>query len=162
MGAGILPVTIFRGTILFLLGKERYNENYWCDFGGSSNHNEAIFETAIREGYEELDGFLGTKDELKNIVNNNFIKHCYTKTYTTLLFYVDYDKISHLPYYFNNHRKFIDKELVLNKKEGIFEKSEIKFYSKQELIDNIDNIRPFYRELITQLIKLKKTEIQQY
>ena len=58
MGAGILPVTIFKGTVFFLLGREKYHNNYWCDFGGSSNINESIYDTAIREGYEELDGFL--------------------------------------------------------------------------------------------------------
>ena len=64
MGAGILPVTIFKGSILFLLGKERYNSDYWSDFGGSTIPKETIFQTAIREGYEELDGFLGNKEEL--------------------------------------------------------------------------------------------------
>ena len=53
MGAGILPVTILKGSIIFLLGREQ-NSNYWCDFGGSSNNGESIFDTAIREGYKEL------------------------------------------------------------------------------------------------------------
>jgi hypothetical protein len=31
MGAGILPITIHKGAILFLFGRERYN-NQWSDF----------------------------------------------------------------------------------------------------------------------------------
>ena len=86
MGAGILPVTIIKGSIIFLLGREQ-NTNYWCDFGGSSNNEESIFNTAIREGYEELDGFLGNQKQLDKLVTNNLVKHCNTNRYTTFLFY---------------------------------------------------------------------------
>lgn len=159
MGAGILPVTIMKGTIFFLLGKERYNQNYWCDFGGSSIDNESIYQTAIREGYEELDGFFGNQQELKKKVNKSLIKSCYTDRYTTFLFSVDYKELYYFEKYFNNHRNFIDTELNLNKKEGIFEKSEIRLFTKKDLVRNINEIRPFYREIIYQLIDLSKDEI---
>ena len=158
MGAGILPVTVFKGTIFFLLGKE-YKNNYWCDFGGSSNNFESTFKTAIREGYEELDGFLGDKKELENRVYNNLIKQCFTKRYTTFLFNVDYEEINNLPYYFNNHRNFINRELTYEKKEGLFEKSEVKLFTKKELIRDINDIRPFYREIIPRLIEIELDEI---
>ena len=64
MGAGIVPVAIFKGTLVFLFGKESY-DNKWGEFGGSSEKNEEKFATAIREGYEELDGFFGTQQQLK-------------------------------------------------------------------------------------------------
>ena len=159
MGAGILPVTIMKGTIFFLLGKERYNQNYWCDFGGSSIDNESIYQTAIREGYEELDGFFGNQQELKKKVNKSLIKPCYTDRYTTFLFSVDYKELYYFEKYFNNHRNFIDTELNLNKKEGIFEKSEIRLFTKKDLVKNINEIRPFYREIVYQLIDLSKDEI---
>ena len=166
MGAGILPVTFIKGTIYLLLGKE-YKMNYWCDFGGSSYNYEPTFETAIREGYEELDGFLGNKDELKNLVTNNLLKKIEIDRYTTYVFFVDYEKIITLPYYFNNHRKFIEREINYKKKEGMFEKSKIKLFSKSELIQNDDFIRPFYREVLDELLKcenqiIKKNRMYDY
>lgn len=158
MGAGILPVTIMKGTIFFLLGKERYNNNYWCDFGGSSNDNESIYQTAIREGYEELDGLFGNQYELKKKVNNSLIKSYCTDSYSTFLFNVDYYELYYFEKYFNNHRIFIDTELDLQKKEGIFEKSKVKLFTKKELIKNINEIRPFYRDIVYQLIDLSKDE----
>ena len=131
MGAGILPVTIMKGTIFFLLGRERYNNNYWSDFGGSSIENESIYDTAIREGYEELDGLLGSKYELYKKVNNNLIKTCYVDKYTTFLFNTNYNELYYLQKHFNNNRKFIDNNKIIdysNKIEGLFEKSEIKLF----------------------------------
>ena len=57
MGAGILPVALHRGKLLFLFGKEHVGGK-WSDFGGSPIKNETKFQTAIREGYEETDNFL--------------------------------------------------------------------------------------------------------
>ena len=68
MGAGILPVVLHNSVLFFLMGKERHN-NLLCDFGGGAKHKESVFDTAVREGYEELNGVLGTKYELEKIVN---------------------------------------------------------------------------------------------
>lgn len=158
MGAGILPVTISKGTILFLLAKES-KLKYWSDFGGSSKKYETKFDTAIREGYEELDGFLGNKQELTNRVNNNFIDKIEIDRYSTYLFYVKYDKIKYLPYYFNNQRKFLKNYLTYIPTDGIFDKSEVKLFSKSDLIINEDIIRPFYRDVIYELINLNMCDI---
>ena len=40
MGAGILPIALYKGTIYLLLGQER--TNLWSDFGGSANKNEKV------------------------------------------------------------------------------------------------------------------------
>lgn len=158
MGAGILPVTISKGTILFLLAKES-NLKYWSDFGGSSKKYETKFDTAIREGYEELDGFLGNKQELTNRVNNNFIEKIEIDKYSTYLFYVKYDKIKYLPYYFNNQRNFLKNYLTYIPTDGIFEKSEVKLFSKSDLIINEDIIRPFYRDVTYELLNLNICDI---
>ena len=50
MGAGILPLSVFRSSIFILLGQERHN-NLWSDFGGSSLKGETIYQTAIRLKY---------------------------------------------------------------------------------------------------------------
>ena len=69
----ILPMINYKGMIFFLFAKEQKN-NLWSDFGGKSNKNEPFFKTAIREGYEESDGFFGTQIELEDRVNKNFIR----------------------------------------------------------------------------------------
>ena len=158
MGAGILPVTILKGSIIFLLGREQ-NSNYWGDFGGSSNNDESIFDTAIREGYEELDGFLGNQNQLEKLVTNNLVSQYYTNRYTTFLFYVKPQILCSIPYFFNNHRKFLEDELILNyKKEGLFEKNEIKLFNKNDLLVNYQEIRPFYKDIVLQLLEIEKNE----
>ena len=162
MGAGILPVTMLKGSIIFLLGCEK-NSNYWCDFGGSSNNDESIFDTAIREGYEELDGFLGNQNQLEKLVTNNLVSLCYTNGYTTFLFYVKPQVLCSVPYFFNNHRIFLEDELILNyKKEGLFEKSEIKLFNKKDLLVNYQEIRPFYRDIVSQLLEIEKNEFEKF
>ena len=64
MGGGILPVSLQNGHLYFLLGKER-GSNEWSDFGGSKEKGEIPFQTAMREGTEELCGFLGHNTILK-------------------------------------------------------------------------------------------------
>ena len=157
MGAGILPVTFIKGSIFFLLGKER--NNYWCDFGGSSNLNETPFNTAIREGYEELDGLLGNQKTLSKLVNKNLIKKCDTLRYTTYIFKVNSNYLETLPLYFNNHRTFLDQEISYKFREGMFEKKEIKLFTKKDLISNYNIIRPFYRELIPELLLINDNPI---
>ena len=70
MGAGILPVSIHKNKLHFLFGQEE-NGNKWSDFGGRSESNETDLQTAIREGYEELNGYYGTMKEFKQLVKNN-------------------------------------------------------------------------------------------
>ena len=162
MGAGILPATILKGSIFFLLGREKSN-NYWCDFGGSTINGESIFDTAIREGYEELDGLLGNQNQLSKLVTNNLVSLCYAKRYTTFLFYVKPEVLFNTPYFFNNHRLFLEKELILNyNKEGFFEKKEIKLFSKKDLLVNYQDIRPFYKNIVPQLLEIEKNEFDKY
>ena len=67
MGAGILPITINpdNNNIYFLLSREQINSDtdpgLWSDFGGTREKGETKLDTAIREGWEESNGFLGTK-----------------------------------------------------------------------------------------------------
>ena len=61
MGAGILPTSIHRGKLYFLFGKEnKYADTPgFSDIGGGQDGNETFLQCAIREGTEELTGFLG-------------------------------------------------------------------------------------------------------
>lgn len=151
MGAGILPVAKHANKLYFLLALEVF-ENKWSDFGGKANKNESRYETAIREGYEETNGFFGRKSEFKELVDNNYLLKInkFNNSYTTYLINIPYDK--NLPFYFNNNAKFINehfKELI--DKNGFFEKKLIKWFSLNELKTN-KNYRIFYKEIIDIII----------
>jgi len=66
-GSSILPVTIKNKKLYFLFGKEHTTDRSpgFSDFGGGVEKGEDIFETAMREGGEELTGFLGDATEIK-------------------------------------------------------------------------------------------------
>jgi 8-oxo-dGTP pyrophosphatase MutT (NUDIX family) len=67
MGGGILPVALHQGQLYFLFGEE-YDEHKWIDFGGGAKPGETLLQNVVREAYEELDGFLGSPSELKQII----------------------------------------------------------------------------------------------
>ena len=101
MGAGILPIAFRKGKIYFLFGREYINatENNkvwkdagkWSDFGGSKEQNETFAETAIREGYEELNGLLGPVNELEKKVSNNLVITISYDKYTSYVFHTIQD-----------------------------------------------------------------------
>ena len=158
MGAGILPIAIHRGVLLILLGQERHN-NLWCDFGGGSNKRESPFNTAIREGSEELNGFMGSDNELKETVNNNLLTSITYDKYTSYVFKVNYNK--DLPYYFENNNKFAEKHmqnLIRIPDNGLFEKTQIKWFRAKDLKNEFisKNIRLHYQEIINHIIKNEK------
>ncbi len=95
MGAGILPVALYKNTLFLLLGQERHN-NLWSDFGGGSIPGEKPYETAIREGTEELNGHLGSYKYLETKVKANFIVGIKHDRYTSYLFKTTYT--TKLPY----------------------------------------------------------------
>lgn len=163
MGAGILPIALYRGTLFLLLGQERHN-SLWSDFGGSSHKGEKPFKTAIREGTEELNGFFGTEEELEDEVNNNMVLSiCYDK-YTTYIFQTKYNK--DLPRYFTNNNKFIEKnapQIIDNKHNGLYEKKTIGWFpiSKFRNDRNTAMLRPHYQEHIKSVLKNDKFIIKQ-
>lgn len=154
MGGGIVPVAIHGKTIYFLFGREVENKQ-WGDFGGGREGKETRFQTAIREGCEELDGFLGCESSLKKQVTDNLLAKINTEKLLTYLFQIDYDE--NLPIYFNNHHKFIEKHLKpkVNKK-GLFEKSQIKWFSIAEMKRSRSTFRPFYRKVLDNIISIHR------
>lgn len=150
MGGGILPVALLNGKLKFLFGKEA-GDKKWSDFGGGREGNESKFETAIREGCEELNGFLGCKNQLKNLVKSKQIAVIDTKGLHTYLFLIDYDH--NLPYYYNNNFKFIKQKMPYKvNKKGLFEKSEIGWFSIEELTHSSGQFRHFYKNVISNIV----------
>ena len=155
MGGSILPVTIHNNKVCFLFGKERdIDENPgWSDFGGGTDKGETLFQTACREGGEELTGFLGDSADIKKLLNKYGTYHIDYKseghtTYRCHIFPLKYDEM--LPYYYNNNQCFLQKHL--NKKiirnTKIFEKTQIKWFTFEDITKEHNEFRSFYKNII--------------
>ena len=149
MGAGILPIAFFKGKIYFLFGREYIqaiepdgslfkDAGKWSDFGGAKDNKETYKETAIREGYEETGGFIGSKKKIKELINNSI--HSVTKGgYKSYIVILKYDK--DLPRKFR--KKFLsiknnNPELIC--KNGLYEKDMIKWFSYQDIKNSPKNM----------------------
>ena len=138
VGSGVILVALNKGKVYYLFGKEgsmeRDKKCHWGDFGGSRKQGEDLLDTTTREGAEELNGFFGSKvDFEKYILKNKIDEVAYDKRYTYLV-RAQYDE--RLPYYFNNNYKFICEYLkghVDHPTNGLFEKSEIRWFTVEEL-----------------------------
>jgi hypothetical protein len=149
MGAGILPTTIYKNKLYFLFGKENKYEDTapgFSDFGGGTDNKETYMETAIREGCEELTGFLGSHEDLKKMLDRNGSYNIDNKTphgsiYRVHIFPMTYDPL--LPFYYNNNQRFLQKRLEpeVIKKTKIFEKEEIRWVC----VDEIRKMKPKFR-----------------
>lgn len=153
MGAGVLPVAIHEDQLFFLFGEE-FDERKWIDFGGGAKTSEGPLQNAIREGCEELNGFFGTPNEFKQLIQTNLRLKLHLETYTSFLVQVPYDP--NLPFYFNNHHKFIKSHLPhLVGKNGLFEKRQIKWMTYSDLQKNRSKFRHYYKPMLDELWKQK-------
>ena len=168
MGGSILPITLHKGKIYFLFGKERdIDENPgWSDFGGGTDKGETFINTAIREGQEEITGFLGSANDIKKMLNKygtyniDFKSEGYN-TYRCHIFPMEYDEL--LPYYYNNNQQFLQKKLdpKIIRDSKIFEKTQIKWFSFDEIKKDRSKFRSFYRNVVD-LILENKLEIAKF
>jgi ADP-ribose pyrophosphatase YjhB (NUDIX family) len=144
---------------IFYLGRRMEDSaKGFSDFGGRVEEGETITETAMREGAEELSGFLGNSDQLSERIKKSGGVYKIThgsgnKEYHVHIFYMEYD--SKLPYYFTNHHKFVwnkmDKQMLNDSK--LFEKQEIRWFNVREMKSNIGEFREFYREIVSLFLK---------
>ena len=171
MGAGILPITrCSDGKIYFLFGKENKYEDSasgWSDFGGGTDNNETFFQTACREGSEELTGFLGSSSDIAHLLKRGIKTIDYTEpsgkhgTYRTHLVPIKYDPM--LPYYYNNNQRFLQKHLdpKIIQSTKIFEKAEIRWICIDHLKKMRKQFRSFFQHIIDEILA-KKYEIMQF
>ena len=157
MGGGILPISKYKNKIYFLFGLE-HEEKLWSDFGGGKYKNETPYQTAIREGYEELNGVFGSKTSLRELVSKNLVlKIDYNSVkgrnsaYTSFLFEIPYNEA--LPYFFNVQHEFIETNIpsIVNN-NGFFEKSKIQWMSFADIKKNRNKFRIFYRDIIDNIL----------
>ena len=159
MGAGILPTTIHNNKLYFLFGKENKYETSapgYSDFGGGADNNESPFETAIREGGEELTGFLGSSKDISKLLkkhgtyNIDYSSNNVHSLYRTHIFPIKYDPM--LAIYYNNNQQFIQAHLdpSVIKKTKIFEKAEIRWVC----VDDILKMRPKFRSYFQHIVDI--------
>jgi hypothetical protein len=165
MGAGILPTAIHKGKLYFLFGKENYNEKSapgFSDFGGGQDGNENYLEAAIRESVEESTGFLGTEEDIKQIIKKSGTYNIDLPTQNKEKMYrmhlIPYRYDHSLPFYYNNNAKFLHKKLdpKLIKESKIFEKEEIQWFCIDDLKKNKSKFRHFFQPNIDTLLKQKR------
>ena len=164
MGAGILPTTIYQNKLYFLFGKENQYEDSapgFSDFGGGTDNSETYLQTAIREGGEELTGFLGSDKDLKKLLTKygtyNIEHQSGThKTYRMHIFPFAYDPL--LPYYYNNNQRFLQKRLDASviKNSKIFEKAEIRWVCIEDIIKMRKEFRHYFQPIVDMIYSQKK------
>jgi 8-oxo-dGTP pyrophosphatase MutT (NUDIX family) len=155
VAGSILPFTIHNGKVYFLFGKENALADTpgFSDFGGGVEGNEDPFETALREGGEELTGFLGDSAILeKHIKKNGGFYKMLHNTYNIHVIYIDYDE--NLPKYYNQNHEFLwkrmNKQYLNNTK--LFEKIEIRWFSISDMKKHKKEFRNFYQEIVPKII----------
>jgi len=170
MGASILPVTIYKGKLYFLFGKERPDDANpgWSDFGGGTDDKESYMQTAIREGGEELTGFLGSDADVKHLLTKYGTFEIDYKSdgysiYRVHIFPMKYDPM--LSHYYNNNQRFLQKRLdpKIIRESKIFEKQQIRWFSVNDIMKmkQRKEFRSFYQNVV-ELILAKKAEIDQF
>ena len=159
-GSSVLPVTIYKGKLLFLFGKENPKENGakgFSDFGGGVEKGESIYETAMREGGEELTGFLGDGKHLRKLIKRNggYFKVSH-EDYHVHLFYLPYD--ANLVTYYNLNHTFLWNRMNQNflNKSKLFEKIEIQWFDVQSAKKRSGEFRPFYQHVLREILKEEK------
>ena len=156
VAASILPVTIYKNQLYFLFGKEGPGNDTpgYSDFGGGVDDGENIYQTALREGSEEMTGFLGNPKELKMLIQKNGGVYKITHgTYHIHIFYLEYDE--KLPLYFNQSQAFVwssamDKRVLTDSK--IFEKIRMEWWSPKDMKTKKSLFRRFYQEIVDLLL----------
>jgi 8-oxo-dGTP pyrophosphatase MutT (NUDIX family) len=165
MGAGILPTTIHNNKLYFLFGKENKYEKSapgYSDFGGGTDNNETFLETAIREAGEELTGFLGNDNDIRKLlrkygtydIDHKTDGH---KTYRMHIFPFAYDE--HLPFYYNNNQRFLQKRLDPNviKSTKIFEKAEIRWICVDDLKKMRSQFRHYFQNIVDMILNQQES-----
>jgi hypothetical protein len=113
-----------------------------------------LINAALREGSEELSGFLGNSKQVKKMIKKNGgTYHMSTEQkYNIHMFYFPYDE--NLPKYYNQNHLFLwnrmDKNVLNDSK--LFEKIEIGWFSIDDMKRRRSEFRIFYQEITDKII----------
>ena len=158
VAGSILPVSLNdKNELCFLFGKENPMEDSakgFSDFGGRMDKGETPYTAALREGSEELTGFLGDKKQLQKMIKKNGGHYLKTfDTYHVHMVYLEYD--DNLPKYYNFNHRFLWNKMDKNmlNKSKLFEKIEIKWFTIKEIEKCRNEFRNFYREFLDDYVQ---------
>ena len=163
VGSSILPIAIHKNKLWFLFGKETNLDSTpgWSDFGGGMEPNETPLEAALREGGEELTGFLGDAAQLKAHIKSTknkiyHIDHHFSNSenhYHIHIIQIPYDE--NLPKYYNQNHEFLWKRMnqKLLKRTCLFEKINIKWFSPESAKQTRNEFREFYRDILDNILR---------
>ena len=156
MGGGILPIAFYKGHPYFLFSREGMiqaeDPGKWSDFGGSKEKNETPKMTAIREGWEESNGFLGDKKDVRLLVDKFLLRKIHLNGYTTFIVSVDYNK--KIEYEFKKDYETTlksDRDFV-KAHNGLYEKDRVKWIALRDLKKNVSKFRKWYSYIIYKII----------
>lgn len=162
-GAGILPYAIHNDKLYFLLGRENpgsdpKKNNLFSDFGGGTEKNETPEQTAFREFteetmgiYEHLDITLDEKQSYNNgLYYQYMVKIPYSeaepRTYNSMMSMLS--KCRRKKRYKNGFNS-----LIPTCNTGLAEKTEIKWWTAEEIFQNKKMMRPLFLKTFNQVIK---------
>ncbi len=159
--AGILPMAKHNGELYFLFGRERRfpkwkDSGLWSDFGGAIEKGETKMEAAIREGYEEMNGSLGSIEDMKKLMDKRLVTVISSTNYATFIIEIEYNEELA-----NNFAKVYDDVYKNNKnkllkRDGMYEKDMAKWVSYNDLHEFKKEARIFYKKNISYIIKYFK------
>jgi 8-oxo-dGTP pyrophosphatase MutT (NUDIX family) len=158
-GASILPVAIHKNKLYFLFGRDTGDTpGFACFGGGMEKHETNVYKAALREGAEELTGFLGNAEQLETLVETNGgyfpITHQSNRgLYHAHVFRIPYDPL--LPIFYKQNHDFLLKKMSRNhfsQNKHLFEKEEITWMTPKEMLKRKHEFRPFYRLIVEQII----------
>tara|TARA_Y100000591_G_C21803917_1_gene683676 strand:+ start:807 stop:1289 length:483 start_codon:yes stop_codon:yes gene_type:complete len=157
MGGGILPVAFINNHPYFLFSREaliaKEDPGKWSDFGGSKEGKESHRETAIREGWEESNGFLGTKTNVKNLVKNSLIASIQGRGYVTFIVNVKYNKNIEQAFKDDFKEMYKNNPKLVKAHNGLYEKDRVKWIPLRDLKRKRHTFRRWYRYMVDQIIK---------
>lgn len=175
IGAGILPYAKRSdGIYVFMLGRENEGSdpnksNRWADFGGGSeNKDKNPEETALREYLEETMDAFGDKDYMEKALQNPDMVYI-NKRYYEYLILIEHDQKSVDIYNRIMSRLELCKKdkmyrgqryrTLVTCPEGLAEKSQIKWFTANDILKNKDKMRPeFYSTFKHILNSFKKIQ----
>ena len=157
MGGGVLPVAYYKGHFYFLFSKE-YQVKYkkkidWRDFGGTTEKGETFKQTAIREAWEESNGFLGSKNNIKYLIEKRCLHKIKTpEKYLLYIVLIDYDKT--LPARFKKAFEKIKRTHPekIAKKNGLYEKEKVKWIKLENIRYHMDKFQPWYKKIVKKIV----------
>lgn len=162
-GASILPIAEYKGKLYFLFGRDIGDTPGFACFGGGVEENETddLFGAALREGAEEMKGFLGNPSQLRELIEKNgghlpMVFNTSRSLYHAHLFRIAYDPM--LPVYYNQNHAFLTSAMTRNHfkvNEYLFEKVEIDWMTFDDMKRRRSEFRPFYQKIVDEIVSKK-------